>query len=654
MSTWFLAIDFGTSNTCAAIVTEHGSRPVTFGPAQQTRMPSGVLLRPNGALVIGFEAERQAPLNPGWYDPAPKRSVGQATLLLGDRELPVVDVVAAVLSGVAAEARRQTGGTPPIQVSLTYPARWGAARQSVLRDAATRAGLGDVVLVSEPEAAAAYFAKHGDVHLGRPIAVYDLGGGTLDVAILTATTSGFRLVGRPGGIDPLGGDDVDERLLRLTLTRASEQVAGAEKLINPPDVEWQGHAAALRLEVRRAKEDLGSVDPAQLVLPGLGVSTELSRADLRAACASDVDASVDEFLRTVELAGIRLPELAGIYLAGGSSRLPMLSEALTKKLPASCHRLVRSLNDPKTAVALGAAELLFRDESSSEEHSPIMRARSRLPMRGFNRVLVAAAVIALVVGGLVWLRQRDTNDVSGTLRDSRGEPLANASLVIQTDQDKRQIKTTTDGDGHYSGSLPRGDYLVHAYVNVRYEGAVIAVYLARHSGSGVIKLPASGGIDLDWDLRVSGERDSPPEFGTSAFYGYTVDVYDGYDYEGVVAGLSALREDLNVVFRFEPVGPLVDGSESKPVEVTRTVGELLSGEEILGHDSQLQDIPLGSHVLTATLDVGDGTTIPLVFLSDDGASWSESQTISLAEVCEITCESTLFALEVGIDSTYLA
>src|SRR6187401_3147162 len=202
MSTWFLAIDFGTTNTCAAIVTDSGSVAVRFGPDQAARMPSGVLLRPTGPLLVGFEALRQAPLHPECYDPAPKRGVGQATLLLGSREIAVVEVVAAVLSAAASEARKHRGGTPPVQVCLTYPARWGATRQAVLREAATRAGLGDVVLISEPEAAAAYFAKHDRVPPGRSIAVYDLGGGTLDVAVLTATQVGFRVIGRPGGIDP--------------------------------------------------------------------------------------------------------------------------------------------------------------------------------------------------------------------------------------------------------------------------------------------------------------------------------------------------------------------------------------------------------------------------------------------------------------------
>ena len=542
-----------------------------------------------------------------------------------------------------------------MQVGLTYPARWGSTRMAVLRDAATRAGLGDVLLISEPEAAAAYFAKHDHVPLGRTIAVYDLGGGTLDVALLAATPEGFRLVGRPGGMNPLGGDGFDVALLRITLSRALQQVGEAEKLAQPPDVEWQARAAALRQEVRRAKEDLATVDPAQLVLPGLGVGAELSRADLRDACAQDVDASVDEFLRTVELAGVRVSDLAGIYLAGGSSRLPMVGEALTRKLPAPSHRLIRTLHDPKAAVAQGAAELLFRRESAPEPPAPIVRTSSRLTFTGLNRVLVAVAVVALVVGGFVWLRHRDTNEISGVVRDSRGEPLANAALVMWTGDEDHTLRTRTDGDGHYSGHLPRGDYMVEAEVTLPYEGTTITVPLAPHEeGDDVFKLPASGGVKLDLDVHVSGERIDAAGIGEGGYYGYTALVYEGYDYDGTVTSFGALREDLEIAFEFRPSGPLVDGSEGKPVVMTRTVGELLDDGEVSGHDANLRDLPLGSYEVTATLDVGDGTTIPLLILGDDGATWSENQTISLVDACYAGCDIAQVTLQVGIDSTYLA
>jgi actin-like ATPase involved in cell morphogenesis len=661
MSTWYLAIDFGTSNTCAAIVADSGSTAVGFGPDQTARMPSGVLLRPNGGFVVGYEAQRQAPIHPEWYDPAPKRSIGQATMLLGDREVPVVESVAAVLSAAASEARRQRGGTPPVQVCLTCPARWGTARQSVLRDAATRAGLGEVVLISEPEAAAAYFAKHDNVLTGRSIAVYDLGGGTFDVAVLTATRSGFRLIGRPGGIDPLGGDDIDERLLSLTTDRAALQTAGGGRLAAAPDVEWQAHRAALRQEIRRAKEDLATSDTTEFVLPGLGATAQLSRADLRTAAGDDIDASVTEFLRTITLAGITVDQLAGIYLAGGSSRLPLVRESLSRRLAPAVQRSVRTLNDPKAAVALGAAELLHEQDSTPVGPPSGLQpaARPRQPLKPYQFVAAAIAVVLLLVAGVFWFQHRDSNVVSGTLRDTHGKSMPNVELVVS----KREggngsdyIRTRTDSNGGYTGLLPRGSYTVNASAHLERNGTAVEVPLVPHKfGAEVLELPTSGGATLDLDLKTSGRKPETSGGAVTDYWGGTLSIYQWFTTDGndPIASLDQVTSDLKVTFHFEPIGPLLDGSSSEAFDVTRSISDLVGQSGILDHDEVLYDIPLGTYVLTATLNAPSGP-IPLALRDGTPSPPQEQVTIPLVELCTQCIESTSKAsVEVGIDASYL-
>jgi hypothetical protein len=657
MSSWYLAIDFGTTNTAAAVVTDGSAVPVGFGPSQLSRMPSGVFLRPDGSLLVGLEAERQGALHPERYESAPKRSVGQATLMLGTREIPVVELVAAVLAAVAAEARRQRGGTPPAAVALTYPARWGTTRQSVLRDAATRAGLGDVMLVSEPEAAAAYFAKHDRVPIGRPIAVYDLGGGTLDVAVLVATSSGFRVVGSPGGLDPFGGKDVDDRLLSLVLRRAVDTTPAAEALISPPDVEWGARREALRHEVRRAKEDLAVSDPTELLLPGLASMTEITRADLRSAAGDDVDASVVEFLRVVRLAGVSVAQLAGIYLAGGSSRLPLVRESLTRHLPPETHRLVRTLNDPKVAVAQGAAEILYGRESAAavqEVAGTILRADRHRTLTKYHGLAGVLAVVLAVVGGAVWLNFRDSNVVSGTVYDSQGEPMPDLELQITSGLSElggKQIQTTTDAHGRYKGRLPRGSYKVDAYGTVAYEGLEVVVQLTpRKARSDVLDLPASGGAHLDLDFKTSGQRPDTTGVTAGDYFGGSVLISEPFVTDESVAPLWSLQEQLEVVFHFEPAGPRVDGTPSKAFDVTRTVGQLVSGSEVRGEGALLDDIPLGSYVLSATLQTLSGP-IPLT-LQDADFNVGDTAPVPLAVICEYLCGG-IVTVPVGIDATYL-
>src|SRR5690348_17500090 len=107
-------------------------------------------------------------------------------MLLGEQELPVAQVFAAVLSQVADEARRQLGGQPE-EVRLTHPARWGERRRSLLVEAARRAGLGGAPrLIPEPVGAASYFTAvlGTQIPVGRSIAIYDLGGGTFDATVV--------------------------------------------------------------------------------------------------------------------------------------------------------------------------------------------------------------------------------------------------------------------------------------------------------------------------------------------------------------------------------------------------------------------------------------------------------------------------------------
>lgn len=659
VSTWFLAIDFGTTNTCAAVVTDGGAVPVGFGPSQLARMPSGVLLRPDGGLLVGFEAERQAALHPERYDSSPKRSVGQATLLLGDREVAVVEAVAAVLAAAAAEARRQRGGAPPAKVALTFPARWGTTRQAVLRDAATRAGLGDVDLVPEPEAAAAYFAKHDRIPVGRPIAVYDLGGGTLDTAVLTATPSGFQVIGRPGGIDPLGGDDFDEGLLALTLERATARVPGASALITPDDVEWRSRRAALRTEVRRAKEDLSTSDVTELVLPGLASTAELSRADLREVAGEDVDASVIEFLRTVELAGVALAHLAGIYLAGGSSRLPLVRESLSRRLPPETHRAVRTLNDPKAATAQGAAELLHARESVPEPAavSGLVPTRRPLLPKKYRVLAPVLAVLLAVVGGVAWLHFRDSGVVSGTVYDNAGKPMPNVELLLMSGSSApgAQIETMTDARGRYNGKLPRGSYQIEAFGTVVYDGNELQVLLSpRRPGSEVIDLPKSGGARLDLDFKTSGQRPDSTGAMYTDFFGGSLLVTAPWSEDGAVASLDYVPADMVVTFHFEPTGTLADGAPAEAFDVTRSIAELISSSQELGHSALLHDIPLGSYVVSATLADLSGD-IPLVFQARDG-SFVDSVLLPLESFCEGGCGpfSPLPRLAVGIDSSYIS
>jgi hypothetical protein len=182
------------------------------------RFPSGVLLGEDG-LVVGRAAVNQARRRPERFERCPKRLVGKTAVRLGGQVVVVVEMVAAVLDRVVGAARVRQGDSDPDWVRLTHPANWRGDRLEVLREAARRAGIEGVELLSEPEAAAWYFVadrrgNEPEVAVGQAVAVYDLGGGTFDTAILRRDEHGFALIGSPGGGDDwLGGEDFDQQLI---------------------------------------------------------------------------------------------------------------------------------------------------------------------------------------------------------------------------------------------------------------------------------------------------------------------------------------------------------------------------------------------------------------------------------------------------------
>src|SRR6185437_10034317 len=136
-------------------------------------------------------------------------------LPLGDRALPVEDLIAATLGRVWEEATR-IAGVPPGGVTLTHPATWGELRRNALVRAADRAGLPPIELLPEPVAAATAFATvlgHA-VPPGSSVVVYDLGAGTFDVSVVRREPAGFRTLATDGLVD-VGGLDLDAVMVDL-------------------------------------------------------------------------------------------------------------------------------------------------------------------------------------------------------------------------------------------------------------------------------------------------------------------------------------------------------------------------------------------------------------------------------------------------------
>jgi hypothetical protein len=347
-----LSVDLGTSNT-VAVLSAHGRPPRVVDVDGASMMPSAVYAAEDGQLVVGRDAERRARLDPSRFEPNPKRRIDEGTLLLGDTVVPVTDALAGVLRRVIDETSRQLGGKRPDEVRLTHPAQWGPVRRNVLLSAARQAGMGsNLVLVPEPVAAAAHFASFPGQGLeyGQALAVYDLGAGTFDVAIVGATQNGFVVLAE-AGLPDLGGLDVDQALLEHVGRQVSARDPQRwQNLLRPMSTGDRRAQRALREDVRAAKESLSRHPQTDLPLPDPFDDVLVTRVELEALIRPGLLRSVELLAGTIRSIGMTPDRLVGIYLVGGSSRIPLIATLIAEQL-----RVVpTSLDQPETAVALGA------------------------------------------------------------------------------------------------------------------------------------------------------------------------------------------------------------------------------------------------------------------------------------------------------------
>jgi len=358
---WALAIDFGTTATAAVAAVRNGGvwqvEPVRFG--DDNRMPSMVFWRtPDreqpGQLLVGSDAEAWAAGAPANLEPTPKRRIGQPTITLGDRTIPVVEAITEILRVAYLGALEQRAGNPPSVICLTHPARWepDGPELEILAAAARAAGIPEPIFMSEPEAAAIGYAAR-QLRPGDHVAVFDFGGGTLDTAVLRRTDEGFQLAGMTGGNPFLGGEDFDIALYEFI--GALLDPDAWHRLRTSRERSWVLASRDLRVGARKAKERLSTRMQAPVYVPApVDHSLQVTRDQLNSLIAERIRFGVRLFSETISRAGLQPSQLSAIYLVGGSSYIPLVSTEITQQL--GDQPFPERLGDPKLAVAAGAAQ----------------------------------------------------------------------------------------------------------------------------------------------------------------------------------------------------------------------------------------------------------------------------------------------------------
>jgi YVTN family beta-propeller protein len=356
---YVLGVDLGTTFVAAAMSLDGHAQMCTLGN-QTVVTPSVAYLSERSSLIFGEAAERRALSQPDRVEREFKRRLGDPTpVVLGGVPYQVTALMGALLRDVMGKVTT-VEGRPPDRVALTYPANWGPYRRELFDEVPQLAGLSSHIALSEPEAAAAYYATSRYLDEGDIIAVYDLGGGTFDATVLRKHDGVVDLVGEPEGIERLGGIDFDEAIIQwINYTHG-----GALAELDMADPQAAAAMAKLRQECVQAKEALSSDTETTIpvLLPNRHFSVRLTRREFEGMVRAPIEATIGTLVRAVRSAHLDVDQLSAVLLVGGSSRIPlierMIAEELRRPTVVDAH--------PKYSVSLGAAMVAARQSASAD------------------------------------------------------------------------------------------------------------------------------------------------------------------------------------------------------------------------------------------------------------------------------------------------
>lgn len=348
-----IGIDLGTSNSAAAVL--RGGRPVIIPSSEGVSLggkafPSYVAIAPDGQMLIGEPARRQAAANPEGTATGFKRKMGQRVKMrLKNREFTPEELSAFLLQKIKRDAEAFLG-EPVTRVVVTVPAYFDDNQRSATKDAARIAGLEVARLVNEPTAAA---LAYGLDRLGLElrIAVIDFGGGTLDVTLMEFGKGVFEVKATSGDTQ-LGGTDMNQRLFESLVERF--------KLQSGFDVRSDPRAGARLLEAAEtAKIELSSAVTTRVSLPFLGavggqpvhLDLELTRTELERIVRPVIERCRSPVEQALRDAGVKPSDVDRVIFVGGPTRMPAVRAFFEELIGRKAEMGV----DPMECVAAGAA-----------------------------------------------------------------------------------------------------------------------------------------------------------------------------------------------------------------------------------------------------------------------------------------------------------
>jgi len=342
-------IDLGTTNSVISIIETDGKPRVIENKNGNRLTPSAVLFSNNDEIIVGENAKKQYSMDPLHTILSIKRLMGtNQKVLIDDKEYTPEEISAKILRKLVDDANERLGKNIN-QVVITVPAYFDDKQRTATKQAGEIAGLEVLRIINEPTAAALAYGL--DQRESRTICVYDFGGGTFDVSILTIGEN-ICEVNATSGNTQLGGDDLDNQIQKwiIDLFQRDHSI----------DLSQQPLAMSrIREESEKAKRELSETSVVNIVIPFITVGPEgpinLQYTLTQKEFAEMSNDLIQQTLECVKLAlddaKMTKDDISEILLVGGSTRVPMVQETITSFFGKTPNRNI----NPDEVVSIGAA-----------------------------------------------------------------------------------------------------------------------------------------------------------------------------------------------------------------------------------------------------------------------------------------------------------
>ncbi len=352
-------IDLGTTNSCLAIPDDdHGFEIIDNQADRMSVTPSAVLINGKGRMLIGQRAYNSQKVE----DLAIqfKRQMGLSKKIpfasAGVEKMPE-ELSSEILKQLRNDAETRLNRVVE-NVVITVPAAFKTLQSEATNKAGKMAGFKNIILLQEPIAAAVAYGAKPDSK-DKHWMVFDYGGGTLDVAIIS-TLDNRLTVENSEGDNYFGGSDIDRILFReIVLKKLKEAGYKVDELFDVSTSSGKSMARKIQLDCENCKIELSNRDTAVLEIfdidddngEPIEFECEITRAELEALISDTVERSIVIAKKALAGANIQAKQLDKILLVGGSTFIPLVRQRLAEEFGVE---LDSSLN-PMTVVAAGAA-----------------------------------------------------------------------------------------------------------------------------------------------------------------------------------------------------------------------------------------------------------------------------------------------------------